>query len=67
MTILAFLTTSRWDPRQTLADSTLEATLPENRAEQNLRVETSHSRGESIQGFYTLKGILPSRRFILLQ
>ena len=34
MTMLAFLTTSWWDPRQTLADSTLRQRCRENRAAQ---------------------------------
>ena len=60
--MLAFLTTSWWDPRQTLADSTLRQRCRRTAQEE---CDLTFAWGEC-SGFYRLssKVILPSRRFI---
>ena len=62
MKMLAFLTTSWWDPRQTLADSTLRQRCRRTAQEE---CDLTFAWGE-YSGFYRLssKVILPSRRFI---
>ena len=45
MTIPAFLTTSCWDPRQTLADSTLDNVAGEQRSANLRRTLRSHCKG----------------------